>query len=526
LATGAELNYNVNASAMTMANAMFGSGVTVVGASYTGPRDSSAVYTNGQIAPGVLPTSSGVILSTGNVRDFTQSSGDPNRDTNTSTDTSGVDNNSQFNAIAGARTYDAAWIDVDFIPTGDFMTMRFIFSSEEYPEYVNSNFNDVMGVWVNGSYVPISIGNGTSSINNINPLTQPNLFVSNMNDAYNTEMDGFTVTLTLTMPVRAGVVNSIRIGIADTSDAQYDSNLIIVGDSIQTTLVAREDVGTMFATGQKTFDVLGNDIYSGDGVLQITQINGMNVVAGQILTLPSGQKVRLNADGTITVIGNGDIEQVNFTYTVASTVGGHIDTGIIKITTIPCFVAGTMILTDKGECPVELLQPGDLVMTKDEGPQPLRWIGRRQVPAAGALAPIEIRAGTFGDHRRLLVSPQHRVLVHDALAELLFGDTEVLVSAKDLVNGRSVRVMEGGEVEYVHLLFDRHQIVSSEGLATESFLPGPQSTRMFEAEIIEELCTLFPALNPKTGGGYSPAVRRTLRPFEAQLLLAGSEKAA
>ncbi|MFN4130501.1 MAG: Hint domain-containing protein, partial [Paracoccaceae bacterium] len=444
----------------------------------------------------------------------------------TTTDTAGVDNNSQFNAIAGARTYDAVWIDVDFIPTGDVMTMRFVFSSEEYPEYVNSNFNDVMGVWVNGSHVPVSIGNGTSSINNINPLTQPNLFVSNMNDDFNTEMDGFTITLTLTMPVQAGVVNSIRIGIADTGDAKYDSNLVIVGDSIQTTLVAQDDVGTMFATGQKTFDILDNDIYAGDGTLVITQINGLNVVAGQVITLPSGQQVQLNADGTVTVIGNGDIEQVNFTYTVASTIGGHIDTGIIKVTTIPCFVAGTMILTDKGECPVESLQPGDLVMTKDDGPQPLRWIGRRLVPATGSLAPIEIRAGTFGDHRRLLLSPQHRVLVHDALAELLFGDTEVLVSAKDLVNGRSVRVMEGGEVDYVHLLFDRHQIVSSEGLATESFLPGPQSTQMFEAGIIEEICTLFPDLNPQTGDGYSPAARRILRPFETQLLFAAAERVA
>ncbi|MDR7126168.1 Hint domain-containing protein [Pseudotabrizicola sp. 4114] len=526
MATGAELNYNVNANAMTMANAMFGSGVSVVGASYTGPRDSSATFTNGNLAPGVLPSSSGVILSTGNVRDFTQSSGDPNRATDTTTDTTGVDNNSQFNAVAGATTYDAAWIDVDFIPTGDVMTMRFVFSSEEYPEYVNSAFNDVMGVWVNGAYVPVSIGNGTSSINNINPLTQPNLFQSNLNDTYNTEMDGFTVTLTLTIPVKSGVVNSIRIGIADTSDAKYDSNLIIVGDSIQTTLVARDDVETMAATGQKTFDVLGNDIYGGSGTLRITQINGVNVVAGQVITLPSGQQVRLNADGTITVIGNGDIEQVNFTYTVASTIGGHIDTGLVKITTIPCFVAGTMILTDKGECPVESLQPGDLVITKDDGPQPLRWIGRRQVPATGSLAPIEIRAGTFGNHRRLLVSPQHRVLVHDSLAELLFGDTEVLVAAKDLVNGRSVRVIEGGEVEYVHLLFDRHQIVSSEGLATESFLPGPQSTQMFEVGIIDEICTLFPALDPRTGDGYSPAVRRTLRPYEAQLLFAAAEKAA
>lgn len=524
MATGAELNYNINASALSMANAIFGSGVTVTGASYTGPNSSSATFTNGQLAPGVLPSTSGVILSTGDVRSFTQSNGDPNRSTGTSTNTSGVDNNSMFNAIAGGRTYDAVWMDVDFIPNGNLMTMQFVFSSEEYPEYVNSNFNDVVGVWINGTNVPVTVGNGRTSINNINPNTEPNLFIDNTGDLYNTEMDGFTVTLNLVIPVNAGVVNSIRIGIADTGDSAYDSNLIIAGDSVQTQLVARDDLVTMFATGQTTVDVLANDVTTQSGQLVITQINGINVVAGSIITLPSGQQVRLNADGTITIFGNGDIETANFTYTVNGP-GSTVGTGLVKLTTIPCFVAGTMILTPDGERPVESLSPGDLVMTKDDGAQPVRWIGQRQVKAEGPLAPIEIRAGTFGPHRRLLVSPQHRVLVRDSLAELLFGEEEVLVAAKDLVNSRSVRIREGGVVDYVHILFDRHQLVSSAGLTTESFLPGPQTTEMFEEEIIEEIRAIFPELDPRTGQGYSPAARKLLKGYEAQLLLSAARAA-
>ncbi len=158
MATGAELGYNINATALQMANTIFGNGTTVVGASYTGPTSSSAIYTNGGLAPGVVPSTSGVILGTGDVRNFTQSSGDPNRSSSTTSDTSGVNNNSLFNAVAGRATYDAVWMDVDFIPTGNVMTMNFVFSSEEYPEYVNSNFNDFLGVWINGQYVPISIG--------------------------------------------------------------------------------------------------------------------------------------------------------------------------------------------------------------------------------------------------------------------------------------------------------------------------------------------------------------------------------
>ena len=112
----------------------------------------------------------------------------------------------------------------------------------------------------------------------------------------------------------------------------------------------------------------------------------------------------------------------------------------------------------------------------------------------------------------------NRILVQDALAELLFGTGEVLVAAKDLVNDRSITKVQGGDVTYVHLMFDMHQVVYSQGLETESFLPGPQTTNLFEQQVVDEICRLFPELDPNTGNGYSPAARRTLRHFEAQLL--------
>lgn len=518
MATGAELTYT-STTALNMANAIFGAGVTVTGASYTGPASSAAVYSNGQLAPGVVPSNTGVILSTGRAADFTQSSGDPNRAAGTTTDTTGINNNSLFNTIAGANTYDAVWLDADFIPTGNEMTIRFTFASEEYPEYINSQFNDVIGVWVNGTHVPIQVGNGKTSVNNINGTTQENLYRSNTNDAYNTEMDGFTITMTLKMMVNPGVVNSIRIGIADTSDAAYDSNLIIAGDSLQTRLVANNDSLNVSPTGKKSLDVLGNDTAAPGSVLTITQINGINVVAGQTVTLASGQMITLNADGTVLIKGDGQIENKTFTYTVKDQFG-NVDTAFVTMNSVPCFVAGTLILTPAGERQVQTLQPGDLVMTHDDGPQPVRWVGQRRVPATGAFAPIRIKANTFGDHRTLMLSPQHRILIRDGLAELLFGEPEVLVAAKDLVNDRSIRVQEGGEVDYVHILFDKHQVVFSEGLATESFLPGPQVTAQLERAIVDELAAIFPELNPRTGDGYGPSARRMLRGHEAQVLFA------
>ena len=519
MVAGVELPIDRFASATQMAETIFGDGVTVVSASYTGDRDSSGIYTNGDaIAPGVTPGDTGVLFSTGDLRGFTNNNASQsNLSSGTTTNSSGPNNQADFNAAAGANTYDASFLDVDFIPTGDVMTMQFVFASEEYPEYASGAFQDFVGVWINGVQVDLAVGDGDVDPNNLNAGSNGNLFIDNTADQYNTEMDGFTVTMTLTIPVNSGAVNSIRIGIADVQDNRYDSTLLIAGDSVQTVLVANDDSSNLFPTGSKTIDVLGNDINSTGGLLTITQINGQAVTAGSTVTLNSGQQITLNANGTITMLGDGDVEDFAFTYTVESSTG-QSDTGFVTVSSVPCFVAGTLIETEAGEVPIETLAAGDLVMTKDNGLQPLRWVGRRTVLASGDFAPIRIAPNTFGSHRELLLSPLHRVLIRDGLAELLFGEPEVLVAARDLVNDRSVRRMEGGEVEYFHLLFDAHQVVFSEGLATESFLPGPQTAKSFEQDMVREICAIFPELDPETGEGYSPAARRTLRRFEGELL--------
>ena len=518
-ATGAELGYNTNASALAMADAIFGDGVTVTGASYTGDNRSSAIYSNGDaLSPDATPSDTGVILSTGRANRFTQSNGDPNRSTNTSTNTSGANNDSDFNAAAGTNTYDASFLEVDFTSaTAGFMTMQFVFSSEEYPEYVNSLYQDMVGVWINGAQVDMTIGDGDADPRNINATDNGNLFINNTNDDYNTEMDGFTVTLSLKIPIVAGT-NSIKIGVADVGDSSYDSNLLIAADSLQTVLVANDDSANIDPNGSKTIDVLANDVNNTGGSLTVTHINGQAVIVGSIVTLGSGQTVELNADGSFTVVGDGDTENVNFAYTIESSTG-VTDTAFVNLNMVPCFVAGTLIETAQGKMPVEVLEADDLILTRDQGYQPLRWIGQRDVDATGKMAPVEIAENTFGDHGVLRVSPLHRILIQNEMAEFLFGETEVLVAAKELVNDHSVRVREGGTVTYVHLLFDRHQIVISNGLESESFLPGGQINNLFEEEAVAEICALFPNLDPETGEGYSKSARRILRKYEAELLL-------
>ena len=519
MVAGVELPINRFATADQMAQTIFGDGVTIVNATYTGDQDSSGIYTNGDaIAPGVTPGDTGVLFSTGDLRGFTNNNAaQSNLNTNTTTGSSGPNNVADFNAAAGANTFDASFLDVDFIPTGDVMTMNFVFASEEFPEFQNAQFQDFVGVWINGTFVDLGVGDGDVDPGNLNSGSASNLFIDNTADQFNTEMDGFTVTLTLTIPVNSGVTNSIRIGIADVADNNFDSTLLIAADSLQTTLVANDDASNLFPTGSRTIDLLANDVNNTGGTLTITQINGQTVTAGSTVLLNSGQTVQVNGDGTVTVIGDGDVETVDFTYEVTSTTG-DTDTGFVTLNSVPCFVQGTHILCERGDVPVEELQIDDLVLTRDEGFQPLRWVGSRTVEGRGNFAPIRIAAGTFGDHKELWVSPLHRVLIRDSLAELLFGDPEVLVAAKDLVNDHSVRQHQMPSVTYFHLLFDRHQVIVSEGLATESFLPGPQIHDSFEDEIVREICDLFPEMDPETADGYSAAARRMLRRYEAQLL--------
>lgn len=527
MVAGKELPIDRNASAIEMAQEMFGSDTQIISASYTGDRDSSGIYSDGDAISGaVTPGDTGVMFSTGDLRGFTNNNRwQSNESSSTTTSSSGENDNAMFNAAAGARTYDASYIDVDFVPDGDMLSMQFVFASEEYPEYAIGSFQDFVGVWINGTQIHLSVGDGDVDPNNLNAGVNQNLFIDNTSDQHNTEMDGFTVNLTLKIPVIDGVVNSIRIGIADVTDSNYDSTLLIAGGSIQGSVVVNDDDYRLDPDGSRTVDVLDNDTAPSGGSLTITHINGQEVSPGDTVVLNTGQSVTLNADGTLTMNGDGDTEEFNFTYTAESDTGIS-DTGFVLVDSVPCFVAGTMIETPDGPVAVETLKPGDLVMTRDEGAQPLRWIGERRVPAKGEFAPIFIARNTFGNHGELFLSPLHRVLIRDALAELLFGEAEVLVAARDLVNDRSVRQIEGGLVDYVHILFDRHQVVYSEGLETESFLPGPQTTSSFEAEIVDEICTLFPEIDRETGAGYSPAARRTLKRYEAQLLLGSAQLVA
>ncbi|MFD1510265.1 Hint domain-containing protein [Lacimonas salitolerans] len=183
----------------------------------------------------------------------------------------------------------------------------------------------------------------------------------------------------------------------------------------------------------------------------------------------------------------------------------------------PCFCAGTLIETDTGPLPVEVIRPGDLVQTLDHGLQQVRWAGQRRVPGRGALAPIRFQAGALGNYRDLLVSPQHRMLLRDWRAEMHFGQNEVLVAARHLVNGTTIRSMPVPRVTYVHLAFDDHQVIWAEGVPSESLHTGAMALAALDTETRDELLTLFPELADQQGQPAETA-RPCLKAWEARLV--------
>lgn len=170
-----------------------------------------------------------------------------------------------------------------------------------------------------------------------------------------------------------------------------------------------------------------------------------------------------------------------------------------------CFTPGTMIETSQGAQLIETLKPGDLVLTRDNGVQPVLWIGRKIVRAVGDLAPIRFEKGALGNDRDLLVSPQHRMVIDDWRAEYFCGYAEVFATAKHLVNGTTVKIIEGGVVEYIHLLFAGHEVVFSNGAPSESYFPE-HAIKSADHAARAELQILFPDFN-----AHQADIRQTAR---------------
>jgi hypothetical protein len=225
----------------------------------------------------------------------------------------------------------------------------------------------------------------------------------------------------------------------------------------------------------------------------------------------------------------GDPASESGTIDLLDAPGGNIvgSFNFSQIENIICFATGTSISTAKGERLVEQLNVGDRVITRDNGIQKVAWIGQRTLTRADLMktpefAPVVIKAGSLGDgypERDLVVSPNHRLLSASPELELIVNDREALVATKHMVGKNGIVTMVPNEVTYVHVMFENHEVILSNGLWTESFQPGDYSVAGIESGQRQELLRIFPELQTDAGMQDYGSARTSLKKHEAMLMM-------
>ncbi len=231
-----------------VADILLGKRVKVRDVRYAGSKLALAVFRDSSLTPLIAE---GIMLSTGKVFD----AAGPNRRANT-TYSLGTRGDRSLEGIANGLTYDAAWLEFDFVPDMETVVFNFAFGSEEYTEYVNTQFNDVFAFFISGpgyngvkNLAVVPKNNAPITVNTVNHLYNRNNYVDNnpydrlgnlvkakIPNLYpdliqNYEYDGFTTLLSAEARVKPGQVYHIKISIADVSDGRYDSAVFLEGKS-------------------------------------------------------------------------------------------------------------------------------------------------------------------------------------------------------------------------------------------------------------------------------------------------------
>jgi hypothetical protein len=228
------------------------------------------------------------------------------------------------------------------------------------------------------------------------------------------------------------------------------------------------------------------------------QVNGQTVATASVDN--GALTISFNSSATTAAVDNV-MEHIGYENTNSAppdsvTLDYTFDDGLATATSsvqafvaIACYCAGTLILTDHGEVPVEALQIGDRLITASSVARPIKWIGKRSyggrfIMGRKDILPIRFKTGSLGDNcpkRDLWISPHHAMYLQG-----------VLVEAKDLVNGASIVQAEYvDKVEYFHVELESHDVIIAEGAASETFIDDDSRGMFHNAHE-------FPVLYPET----------------------------
>jgi gliding motility-associated-like protein len=227
-------------------NVLLGPGVTVSNISYTGSPGAIGFFDGTNTNLGIAQ---GIVMTTGTVLNNGSGPHGPNNSANSGID-NGVGGSGLLGAVVGATTFNAATLEFDFIPYSDTVRFRYVFGSEEYPEYAppnNSSFNDVFGFFISGpgiaglqNIAQVPGGGGVVSINNVNAITNAAYFTNNGDgntapqngSPFYIQYDGFTKVLEAVARVQCGQTYHLILAIADVGDGIYDSGIFLEANSL------------------------------------------------------------------------------------------------------------------------------------------------------------------------------------------------------------------------------------------------------------------------------------------------------
>mgnify|MGYP003666805463 CR=1 FL=1 len=238
--------------AQLVQNVLLGPGVTVSNVTFSGSAGAIGSFTANGTNLGI---NSGIVITTGTVANTGEGPQGPNNKPNAGIDNGSPGNNPLFQqVIPGIQTFNASILEFDFIPYSDTVRFKYVFGSEEYPEYVGQPFNDIFGFFISGpgitglqNIAKVPGSGGVISINNVNngptnsgPCQNCNYYVYNgtgSNGPYNSstnyiQYDAFTKVMEAVSKVQCGQTYHLRIAIADVADPIYDSGIFLQANSL------------------------------------------------------------------------------------------------------------------------------------------------------------------------------------------------------------------------------------------------------------------------------------------------------
>jgi gliding motility-associated-like protein len=247
----AQLTVNTAVTPSQLVSALLGGGLNVSNITLNCPTGASGTFSNGNTTN--IGITNGIIMTSGQAANAIG----PNSSGSAGTCNGTSSSDPQLVALEPLATHDVCVLEFDMVPSCNTLQIRFVFGSDEYPEFVNGGFNDAFGFFISGpgpacqpgfynntdvATLPnnttiVSIDNINNGTANTGPCVNCAYYVNNTGGP-TIQYDGFTTVLTRTVTLCPCQTYHFKLAIADAGDCNYDSGVFVDFMQCSTALTA------------------------------------------------------------------------------------------------------------------------------------------------------------------------------------------------------------------------------------------------------------------------------------------------